>query len=98
MESPNDYNIHLDSAVNKPTAAKRRQRPYFYSGNNNYANINIPPSFVQELHLTTEDEVTLEIITTSDGPGILLRRRKEVRNRSSRPHLSQEADDQDYEE
>jgi hypothetical protein len=48
-------------------------KPYWYTGSNNYANINIPPAFIQELDLNTLDEVTAEIITTSDGrKGILL--------------------------
>jgi len=52
-------------------------KPYWYTGSNNYANINIPPAFIQELDLTIDDEVTIEIITTSDGrKGILLLKRE----------------------
>lgn len=44
---------------------------YTSSSNNNYANVNIPPPFIEELAI--EDEVTAEIVTVADGrKGILL--------------------------
>jgi hypothetical protein len=52
-------------------------KPYWYTGSNDYANINLPPAFITELGLSIEDEITGEIVTIPEGKGILLKRFKE---------------------
>jgi len=93
MESPIDYNLRLDNKVIKPTAGRKAQRIYFYDGSRNYANINLNPEFIQKLHLAEFDEVTEEIIETSDGKRGILILPNHSNNKSAGGYQANPADD-----
>ena len=63
--------FEYSSQIAEHTPAKETLETFWF--NSNSANVNLPPAFIQALQITAEDEVTAEIITTSDGrKGILL--------------------------
>ena len=92
MQSHNDVNGTLATEGNKGLGTI--ETSFFFYGNDKHAFAYIDAEIIAKLHLTGRDKVTQKIVTTAEGPGILIlpKRSKD----SSRPEVSQEADDQDY--
>ena len=70
-------NDTFTSEANKRIAAavSKSYKPYFYDSSGNYASINLDPEIIRQLSITSDTELTQEIVTTPEGKAILLRRR-----------------------
>lgn len=70
MESPSDLSGTLTTEGNKGLGTT--EAPFFFYCNDRHAFAYIDSEIIAKLQLTRRDKATQKIVTTAEGPGILI--------------------------